>query len=312
MPVSDYNLVSLEPSSLAKAFGDETSSKRKKRAAEANFSKWLQQPDNLNLLGRALELELELLEPESHTPTHLRVDLLARTSDNKKKVVIELQLGDTDPGHVGQLLTYAFAKEADIAVLVAEGIIPEYKKVFEALQCTPVQFFVVLAKVFKLEKDQQYAVAFERVVTLEPLQSKNWPQTLLEHSILELVKNKLIYDEIIDPASAFYQRKGRTLVIPCPACHAQLKTLFANKRMRVEIYCNGNRALAKRLVDERMPCLKKLSGQAMKKNKDAKRLFHKVYEKSLGKAPPWELADWAYDTLVRIIQCLERPEAVTP
>ena len=81
-----------------------------------DFTPWL--ADNLDRLGTELGMNLELVATEVSTgPFYL--DILARESDLEVNVAIENQLGGSDHGHLGQLLTYAAGHDARILIWVA-------------------------------------------------------------------------------------------------------------------------------------------------------------------------------------------------
>ena len=79
-----------------------------------DFTPWLY--ENLELLGDAINLDLSPVEREGSVGT-LSVDIVAESELGV--VVIENQLGKTDHGHLGQLLSYAAGREARFLVWVA-------------------------------------------------------------------------------------------------------------------------------------------------------------------------------------------------
>lgn len=92
---------------------------RKAWAHEAiEFTPWLAQADNLQLLAETLGLdELELVGVE-YPVGDFNVDILC--SDNGGKVIIENQLEKTNHTHLGQILTSAAGVGARKVIWVAE------------------------------------------------------------------------------------------------------------------------------------------------------------------------------------------------
>ena len=81
-----------------------------------DFTPWL--ADNLDRLGTELGMNLELVAKEVSTGPFF-LDILARETDLEVNVAIENQLGGSDHGHLGQLLTYAAGHDARILIWVA-------------------------------------------------------------------------------------------------------------------------------------------------------------------------------------------------
>ena len=104
MPVPE--LGNLEPVSVREIWEHEA----------RDFTPWL--AENLDRLGVELGMNLDLVETEVSTgPFYL--DILARETDLEVNVAIENQLGGSDHGHLGQLLTYAAGHDARILIWVA-------------------------------------------------------------------------------------------------------------------------------------------------------------------------------------------------
>lgn len=90
-----------------------------------DFTPWLAQADNLELLAETIGIELKLDTREKQVGP-FRADILCKdTSDNW--VLIENQLERTDHQHLGQLLTYAGGLNAVTIVWVAEKFTEEHR-----------------------------------------------------------------------------------------------------------------------------------------------------------------------------------------
>jgi hypothetical protein len=95
------------------------------------FTPWLAQEENLQMLADALGLpELELVATE-HPVGDFKVDILC--TDDEGEVIIENQLEKTNHTHLGQILTYAAGVGARKVVWVAESFRAEHLAALEFL-----------------------------------------------------------------------------------------------------------------------------------------------------------------------------------
>lgn len=128
------------------------------------FSPWLAQADNLNLLAETLGLdELELAGTE-HPVGDFKVDILC--SDNGGKVIIENQLEKTNHTHLGQILTYAAGVGARKVIWVAESFRTEHVAALEFLNqhtTDELDFFAVEIELWRIG-DSPMAPSFNVVV----------------------------------------------------------------------------------------------------------------------------------------------------
>ena len=116
----------------------------------ANFTPWL--AENMELLGDALGLDLEVIEQEASVGT-FSLDIRAQESGTERAVVIENQFGNTDHAHLGQLLTYAAGFQASVVVWIAEDFRDEHRAALDYLNGRTgedTQFFGVAVELWKI------------------------------------------------------------------------------------------------------------------------------------------------------------------
>lgn len=89
----------------------------------SDFTPWLQQPANLEVLGAALKLDDLTAVATEHNVLGKRLDILARALDadgEEIPVCIENQYGVSDANHLGRLIAYLAQQERGRAVWVVE------------------------------------------------------------------------------------------------------------------------------------------------------------------------------------------------
>lgn len=119
-----------------------------------DFTPWLALPENIALLGEALNLELEVEGTERYVGP-FKADILCRNlSDHEQgRVVIENQLGPSDHSHLGQLLTYTAGLDAVTNVWIARKIRDEHRAVLDWLNehtADGIDFFGVELEVWQI------------------------------------------------------------------------------------------------------------------------------------------------------------------
>jgi len=96
-----------------------------------NFTTWLSERDNLDLLGDTIGISIETEQIEA-SAGDFNADILAKDEDGNY-VIIENQLEETDHKHLGQIITYASVKEAKTIVWIARKFRDEHRKAVEWL-----------------------------------------------------------------------------------------------------------------------------------------------------------------------------------
>jgi hypothetical protein len=97
-----------------------------------DFTPWLARPDNLEVLGETLGIDLEL-EAQERAVGPFRADILCKEIGSDRWVLIENQLERTDHVHLGQLLTYASGLEAVTIVWIAARFTEEHRATLDWL-----------------------------------------------------------------------------------------------------------------------------------------------------------------------------------
>ena len=95
-----------------------------------DFTPWL--ADNLDKLGEALGLDLELQSSEAPVGS-FSLDVLAHDLGSNRPVIIENQLEATNHNHLGQLLTYVAGYDAYAAVWLTQDFRDEHRQALDWL-----------------------------------------------------------------------------------------------------------------------------------------------------------------------------------
>lgn len=119
---NEKNLRRLEPVDLRVIWESES----------GDFTPWLAKEENLELLGEAIGIDLELESREKNVGP-FRADILCKDTATNGWVLIENQLESTDHNHLGQLLTYAAGLKATTVVWIAKNFTDEHRAALDWL-----------------------------------------------------------------------------------------------------------------------------------------------------------------------------------
>ncbi len=90
-----------------------------------NFTPWL--AENADRLAEALGIELEF-EATEHAVGGYSLDIIGKDQSNGVVLIVENQLGESDHGHLGQLLTYAAVTGASTIVWITTRFRDEHRQ----------------------------------------------------------------------------------------------------------------------------------------------------------------------------------------
>ena len=116
------------------------------KSEDQEFTPWLANEENLELLGDTIGIELELVAQEKDVGP-FRADILCKNTENESYVLIENQIEKTDHKHLGQLLTYASGLEAVTIIWIASQGVNSWSSDFQAFLKS---IFLSLSSIIKI------------------------------------------------------------------------------------------------------------------------------------------------------------------
>ncbi len=145
--MSDLDFGRLEAVGLRSGWSDEA----------AAFTPWLAEPENLELLGQELGLDLQLVEREMNVGRYW-ADMVCRNGEDGGYVLIENQLGRSDHKHLGQILTYVAGLNGsghsiEAAVWICKDITDDHRAALDWLNETAgdaCQFFAAKIELWRI------------------------------------------------------------------------------------------------------------------------------------------------------------------
>lgn len=118
---------------------------------EKDFTIWLK--DNIDVLNDVIDMSLSSVETKQSAGT-FKVDLVAE-DDEKNMVIIENQLGKTDHDHLGKLITYLTALEANAAIWIVSEPRPEHITAINWLnESTSASFYLIKLEALRIGESE--------------------------------------------------------------------------------------------------------------------------------------------------------------
>jgi len=130
-----------------------------------DFTKWLSEKENLELLSEAVEMDIKLIQTEANVGRY-NVDILAEEEGTGHKIIIENQLEDTNHDHLGKLITYASGHDAKTMIWIVKNAREEHIKAIEWLNESTddsLNFFLINIEVWQIDESKP-APRFEVLV----------------------------------------------------------------------------------------------------------------------------------------------------
>ncbi len=117
-----------------------------------DFTPWLAEEKNIELLGDTIGIELEVQEQEKSVGP-FKADILCKDTVTDNFVLIENQLERTDHTHLGQLMTYAAGLDAVSIIWIAKFFSEEHRAALDWLNNITddkINFFGIEIEAYKI------------------------------------------------------------------------------------------------------------------------------------------------------------------
>lgn len=131
-----------------------------------DFTNWVAQPENLELLGTEIGIDIALIRTEASVGS-FNVDILAQEESSERKIIIENQLESTDHDHLGKIVTYAAGHDAEVIIWIVKSVREEHQKAIEWLNehtGEEIGFFLIKVEVWQID-DSKPAPKFDVIVS---------------------------------------------------------------------------------------------------------------------------------------------------
>lgn len=226
-----------------------------------DFSNWLAQEKNIELLNEILGLTLVEIEKEAYVGTY-RCDLVAKDDTSGIKVIIENQLESSNHDHLGKIITYASGLNANVIVWIVTQAREEHRSAIEWLNNntnSEINFFLLELHAYKIGNSLP-APKFETVEKPNGF-IKYAKRNGAEGEISEAESERLAFwtmfnDVVVERGKPFNIRKATTrhwYNISIGKTGASISVNLVNKEASVvvELYIDNNKQLFDSLMDER-------------------------------------------------------------
>lgn len=277
MKVEHISLGRLEPVDIRSVWAHE----------ERDFSVWLSDEDNIELLGDTLGLGLTSVQREVLVGAY-RCDIVAIDEDSETKVIIENQLESTNYDHLGKIITYASGLEAGIIVWIVKEAREEHRSAIEWLNnktTDDVSFFLIEVRAYKIGDS---SVAPQFVIIEQPNDFLKFTKNNSDNS--ELTKGKIeiktfwneFNDVLKQRREPFNTTKTSTrrwfnIGIGSSDAHMLIRLKNREHHIRIEVYIKESKELFDKLYEEKEAIEKKLGFEMVWNRAEHKKSSQIIY-----------------------------------
>jgi len=173
-----------------------------------DFTNWLAQPENLELLSDEIGIDISLIQTEASVG-NFNVDILAEEENTGRKIIIENQLEPTNHDHLGKIITYASGFDAEIIVWIVKSVRDEHKQAVDWLNehtDQKINIFAIQMEVWRIG-ESPYAPKFQIIA-----KPNDWAKAVKKASNQsELTDTKLLQLEFWSKFKEFVQENNERI-----------------------------------------------------------------------------------------------------
>ena len=227
------------------------------RHEQYDFSAWLFEEENIELLGDTVGLTLTDINREVFVGSY-RCDLVAKDETSGIKVIIENQLGATNHDHLGKIITYASGLDAKVVIWIVKEAREEHRSAIEWLNnktTKDISFFLIEIRTYKIG-DSLPAPKF--VIVEKPNDFVKTANTNVDSGELSKAQAERLNfwnrfnDVLLSRNKPFNVRKATTdhwydVALGTSEAHISITLVNKTNSIGIEIYINDNKELFDRL-----------------------------------------------------------------
>ena len=245
------NLGRLEKVELREFFKDEA----------RDFTPWLAEENNLELLGETLGLDIELEDIEVKIGK-FSADIVALDRSSNRNIIIENQLEKTNHDHLGKIITYGAGKNAGIVIWICKKIQQEHRKGLDYLNDISTEdysFFGIEMELWKIG-DSEPAPKFNIVVSpnewSKSVKASTYSRTLTDTKVLQ----KEFWTEMVD----YFTETNSFLKLRSPRPQGWFNLAIGHSKFSLTLTVNTKK--------------NQLGSEVYIRGMDAKKWFNQLYE----------------------------------
>lgn len=216
-----------------------------------DFSDWLAQNENIDMLNEILGLTLVDISKEVYVGSY-RCDLVGIDESSGIKIIIENQLEPSNHDHLGKIITYASGLDAQVVVWIVKQAKEEHKSAIEWLNNNTnsnINFFLIELHAYKIGDSlpAPYFEIVERPNGFIKNTKENGVQGELNKSQSERLEFWNMFNEkLLDKGKPFNVRKATTdhwydVAIGSSKSHIAIELISREKLIRVGLYMNNDK-----------------------------------------------------------------------
>lgn len=254
-----------------------------------DFSAWLSQDENIELLNEKIGLSLIDINTEAYVGAY-RCDIVAVDETTGIKVIIENQLENSNHDHLGKIITYASGLDAKVIVWIVKEARDEHRSAIEWLNnntSKDINFFLIELHAYKIgnsEPAPMFQIVEQPNDFIKESKNNKSAETMNKSQSERVEFWTLFNDHVIERGKPFNIHKATTdhwYNIAVGTSQACISVTLVNKDsyIGVELYIADNKALFDKLYEERDTIQEELRFELdwqRLDNSKASRILHKI------------------------------------
>lgn len=225
-----------------------------------DFSAWLSQDENIELLNEKIGLTLVDINTEAYVGAY-RCDIVAVDETTGIKVIIENQLENSNHDHLGKIITYASGLDAKVIVWIVKEARDEHRSAIEWLNnntSKDINFFLIELHAYKIgnsEPAPMFQIIEQPNDFIKESKNNKSAETMNKSQSERVEFWTLFNDHVIERGKPFNIHKATTdhwYNIAIGTSQVCLSVTLVNKEafVGVELYIASNKELFDKLFAE--------------------------------------------------------------